>query len=219
MPVCLIPSVEDARFYVIALMTYLIGIAGFAHIVAGSADAWLLVIAGQIGLWHVAAAYAAPVRLGNVVGGTLLFALISYAQVMREIRATIALSLERLARRVANRCHRTAPLVVKREETPIYRGAIFGFGSRFVTRQIAEPCSLKAPTVDPTLESECRPIHCERQSMATGAVKWFNSRKGYGFIQPGTAKAPPWRLGRNSAGTALHEATPVLLLEDGNGAA
>lgn len=31
------------------------------------------------------AGFAAPLPIGNVIGGTTLFALISYAQVMREI--------------------------------------------------------------------------------------------------------------------------------------
>jgi formate/nitrite transporter FocA (FNT family) len=35
--------------------------------------------------WSVVADFIIPVLLGNVVGGTALFALISYAQVMKEI--------------------------------------------------------------------------------------------------------------------------------------
>jgi len=40
------------------------------------------------------------------------------------------------------------------------------------------------PMVDPTLENGRRLISFEGRRMATGTVKWFNSQKGYGFIQP-----------------------------------
>lgn len=83
--VWLIPSADAAQFHVITLMTYLIAAAGFAHIVAGSVEAFLLVIGGQVGLPDMLGSFVVPVLIGNIVGGTALFALISYAQVMKEI--------------------------------------------------------------------------------------------------------------------------------------
>lgn len=85
MMVWLIPSAEDAVFQVIVLMTYLIGIGGFAHIIAGSMEAFMLLFAGQIDAGHVLWNFAAPVLIGNVIGGTALFSVLSYAQVMKEI--------------------------------------------------------------------------------------------------------------------------------------
>lgn len=83
--VWLIPAAGMAQFHVVALMTYLIGVGGFAHIVAGSVEAFLLVAHGELGLGAMVGGFTVPVLIGNVVGGTALFALISYAQVMKEI--------------------------------------------------------------------------------------------------------------------------------------
>jgi formate/nitrite transporter FocA (FNT family) len=83
--VWMIPSAETAKFAVITLMTYLIAAGGFTHIIAGSMEAYLLVLAGEWEWWRMVLQFMAPVLLGNIVGGTALFALISYAQVMEEI--------------------------------------------------------------------------------------------------------------------------------------
>jgi formate-nitrite transporter family protein len=83
--VWLIPSAESAQFHVITLMTYLIAAGGFMHIVAGSVEAFLLVLNGDLAWWAMLIDFFVPVLIGNVIGGTALFALIAYAQVMREI--------------------------------------------------------------------------------------------------------------------------------------
>lgn len=83
--VWLIPNAEAAQFHVVTLMTYLIALGGFTHVVAGSVEAFLLLVNAQLGLWHMIAGFTAPVLLGNIVGGTALFAVISYAQIMKEL--------------------------------------------------------------------------------------------------------------------------------------
>jgi len=83
--VWLIPGADTAQFHVITLMTYLIAVGGFMHIVAGSVEAFLLALNGTLGWWPMLADFFIPVLIGNVVGGTALFALIAYAQVMKEI--------------------------------------------------------------------------------------------------------------------------------------
>ena len=82
--VWLIPSAQGTQFHVVTIVTYLIAIGGFAHIVAGSVEAFMLVN-GDLGLGHMPAGFTLPVLLGNVSGGISLFALISYAQVMKEV--------------------------------------------------------------------------------------------------------------------------------------
>jgi len=83
--VWLIPASSGAQFQVVAVMTYLISLSGAAHIVAGSAEAFMLLANGGIGIGQMLGAFTLPVLVGNIVGGTALFALLSYAQVMKEI--------------------------------------------------------------------------------------------------------------------------------------
>jgi formate/nitrite transporter FocA (FNT family) len=83
--VWLLPSAEAAQFHVIVLMTFLIAAGDFMHIVAGSVEAFLLVLNGTLPWLPMFAGFVVPVLVGNVVGGTALFALIAYAQVMKEI--------------------------------------------------------------------------------------------------------------------------------------
>jgi formate/nitrite transporter FocA (FNT family) len=83
--VWLIPSADTAQVYVITLMTYLIAVGGFMHIVAGSMEAFMLTMNGDTTWTFVTINFVLPVLAGNIIGGTALFALLSYAQVMKEI--------------------------------------------------------------------------------------------------------------------------------------
>ncbi len=79
------PSAGDAAFWVTVVMTYLISLGGFAHVVAGSAEVFILILTGDIGLGHGLLGIVMPAFVGNVVGGTGLFALLAYAQVREEM--------------------------------------------------------------------------------------------------------------------------------------
>ncbi len=83
--VWMLPSSEGNEFIVIALMTYLIALGDFTHVIAGSVEALYLVFEGQLDLYSAATSFFLPTLLGNVMGGTVLFSVIAYAQVRDEI--------------------------------------------------------------------------------------------------------------------------------------
>ena len=82
--VWMLPSAENNEFFVIMLMTYLIAIGDFTHVVAGSAEAFVLLLGGNANITE-ALGYIGAAGAGNIVGGTGLFALLAYAQVRKEI--------------------------------------------------------------------------------------------------------------------------------------
>ena len=83
--VWMMPSAEGTEIFVITLITYLIALGGFTHVVAGSAEALYLWFTGHESLTRVLLGFFMPTLAGNVFGGTLMFAVLSYAQVREEI--------------------------------------------------------------------------------------------------------------------------------------
>lgn len=83
--VWMIPSAEGSEFLVITLMTYLIALGDFTHVIAGSAEAFYLLFEGRTDLIQLVGRFLLPTLAGNVFGGTILFAVLSYAQVREEI--------------------------------------------------------------------------------------------------------------------------------------
>ena len=85
--VWIIAATEGVEFLIILLLTYLIAFFGFTHIVAGSVEAAYGVLKGLVSFDKAFLVFFLPTLAGNVFGGTVLFSLLSYAQVREEIFA------------------------------------------------------------------------------------------------------------------------------------
>ena len=83
--VWMLPNARGSEIWVIVITTYMIAIGGFAHVVVGSMEAFLLVLAGEVALGDALWNCLVPAFIGNVLGGTVLFSLLAYGQVRQEI--------------------------------------------------------------------------------------------------------------------------------------
>lgn len=72
---------EDWALPMIFLVTYLIALGDFTHVIVGTIEVIYLVLLGEASAGPAFFGFFIPVLLGNVVGGTFIFALISHAQV------------------------------------------------------------------------------------------------------------------------------------------
>lgn len=79
--VWMLPKSGSARLWLIIIVTYLVAIGQFSHIIAGSAEVLYLVFSGQADWTAFAWQFGLPTLGGNIVGGSLIFALISHAQI------------------------------------------------------------------------------------------------------------------------------------------
>jgi formate/nitrite transporter FocA (FNT family) len=82
--VWLMPAAESGRVAVIILITYVIGLGGFAHVIAGSVDKLYLVISGQLSLGGYLGGFLVPSLLGNIIGGVSLVAALNHGAAGRD---------------------------------------------------------------------------------------------------------------------------------------
>lgn len=80
--VWLLPAAESARVGIIIIITYLVGLGGFPHIIAGSTELIYIAFKGIGSPIHYVPIYMGATLLGNIVGGVCLVAALNYAQAM-----------------------------------------------------------------------------------------------------------------------------------------
>ena len=84
--VWMMPGAERHKFALIAFTGWLLALAGFTHVIAGTVEIAALVLAGEIGVGTGILTLILPTLAGNVLGGTGLFALLAYASVKEELQ-------------------------------------------------------------------------------------------------------------------------------------
>jgi len=84
--VWILPRMESAgEVLMIVIVTYMIGLGGMSHVVAGSTELFILIARGELGIGAAVFGGIMPALAGNVLGGTGIFAALTYAQVRQEI--------------------------------------------------------------------------------------------------------------------------------------
>jgi formate/nitrite transporter FocA (FNT family) len=72
---------------IIGILTYIVGLAGLTHIIAGAVEVLFLVMVGAKSWWAVAWGYMLPTLIGNSIGGVSLTAALNHAQVVAGMSA------------------------------------------------------------------------------------------------------------------------------------
>ncbi len=80
--VWLLPAAESARVSIIIILTYIIGLGGFNHVIAGSVKMLFLVVRGAATWPEYFVQFFLPTLFGNIVGGVSLVAFLGHAQVV-----------------------------------------------------------------------------------------------------------------------------------------
>ncbi len=87
MVVWMLAAVDTGRIMVIVILTYIVGLAGLTHIIAGSVEVLFLPMVGAKSWIAVAWGYMFPTLIGNIIGGVSLTAALNHAQVVAGMQA------------------------------------------------------------------------------------------------------------------------------------
>jgi formate/nitrite transporter FocA (FNT family) len=80
--VWLMPFAETSRIWVIIIITYVVGLAGLSHVIAGAVETLYLAWLNRIAWIDAVGGYIIPALLGNIIGGVALVAALNHAQVV-----------------------------------------------------------------------------------------------------------------------------------------
>lgn len=84
--VWLLPGAKSARLFVIVLLTYVVALGRFSHIIAGSVEGFYAVFTGRASLGDYALGFFVPTILGNTLGGVALVAMLNHAPLAPQLR-------------------------------------------------------------------------------------------------------------------------------------
>lgn len=86
--VWLLPGAGPARVFIIIILTYVIALCGFPHVIAGSVESVFGVASGHATVGDYLWRFLVPTLIGNTFGGTVLAALLNHAPVATELNGT-----------------------------------------------------------------------------------------------------------------------------------
>ena len=78
--VWMLPAAKSEQIPTVIVMTYLVGIGSFSHIIVGTVEVLYLVVTGQASPGAAVGGFMAPALLGNVLGGLVFVTALNHAQ-------------------------------------------------------------------------------------------------------------------------------------------
>ncbi|MCE8548463.1 formate/nitrite transporter family protein [Ruegeria pomeroyi] len=84
--VWMLPGADGSALPLIILFTWLIAAGDFTHVIAGSVEMAFLLVSGDLTFVPAVFGFFIPVLLGNIIGGTMVFTLLTWAQIRPEVK-------------------------------------------------------------------------------------------------------------------------------------